>query len=354
MFEDRLYDNIMEEMMEGFGAEVRTDEGSLAYNSCARQAMKLEEVYADMEDIYDNMLPDRMELDYLIRYAKERGVDYNYATCPVVKGVFSQEIELGEMLACGDYDYEVKESLGGFAYALACTTAGVEANTNFGELEPSDYIEDYGGGEITELLEAGVADEDVEVFRARVMGTFQNKAFGGNKAAYREYINGLTGIGGCKPRRREADSSYINVYVISQNYSIPPENVVAKVQELVDPEQSQGEGDGMAPIGHNVIIKAVEGVAVDVSVQITWDNGYGMDTSASRVAAAVEGYLLSLRKGWEGMEDEGITVRISQVEAALLSVEGVLDVSSTLLNGMDSNVMLSYEQIPLKGEVYVL
>ena len=30
MFEDRLYDNIMEEMMSEFGAEVRTDEGSLA------------------------------------------------------------------------------------------------------------------------------------------------------------------------------------------------------------------------------------------------------------------------------------------------------------------------------------
>ena len=132
MFEDRLYDNIMEEMMKGFGAEVRTDEGSLAYNACAKQAVKLEEVYADMEDIYDNMLPDRMEREYLIRYAKERGIAYHYAACPVVKGVFSQEIGLGEMLTCGDYDYEVKESLGGFAYALACTTAGVEANTNFG------------------------------------------------------------------------------------------------------------------------------------------------------------------------------------------------------------------------------
>lgn len=174
-----------------------------------------------------------------------------------MKGVFTQEMELGEMLTCGDYGYEVKESLGGFAYALACTTAGVKANTNFGELKPSDYIEDYGGGEITELLEAGVADEDVEVFRARVMGTFQNKAFGGNKAAYREYINGLSGIGGCKPRRRMAGSSYIYVYVISSDYAVLSENVVAKVQELVDPEQSQSEGDGMAPIDHNVIITDV-------------------------------------------------------------------------------------------------
>ena len=353
MFEDRLYDNIMEEMMEGFGAEVRTDEGSIVYNSCARQAMKLEEVYADMEDIYDNMLPDRMEPEYLIRYAKERRVEYNYATCPVVKVVFTREIGLGEMLTCGDYGYEVKESLGGFAYALACTTAGVGANTNFGELEPADYIEGYEGGEITELLQAGTADEDVEAFRARVLGTFRNKAFGGNKAAYREYIDGLPGIGGCKPRRRMAGSSYIYVYVISADYAVPDETLVERVQELVDPALSHGEGDGMAPICHNVVVKAVEGITVDVSTQITWDGGYSMETSASRVAAAVEGYLLSLRRGWEGMEDEGITVRISQVEAALLSVEGVLDASGTMLNGVASNLALSYEKIPLRGDVHV-
>ena len=81
MFEDRLYDNIMEEMMGGFGAEVRTDEGSLAYNSCARQAMKLEEVYADMEDIYDNMLPDRMELEYLITGFGHYRVDVGARNC---------------------------------------------------------------------------------------------------------------------------------------------------------------------------------------------------------------------------------------------------------------------------------
>ena len=111
--------------------------------------------------------------------------------------------------------------------------------------------------------------------------------------------------------------------------------------------------DGMAPICHNVVVKAVEGITVDVSTQITWDGGYSMETSASRVAAAVEGYLLSLRRGWEGMEDEGITVRISQVEAALLSVEGVLDASGTMLNGVASNLALSYEKIPLRGDVHV-
>ena len=43
MYEDRVFDTIMEEMMAAFGRDVRTDEGSLAYNACAKIAEKLEE-----------------------------------------------------------------------------------------------------------------------------------------------------------------------------------------------------------------------------------------------------------------------------------------------------------------------
>ena len=58
MFDDRLFDIIMDEMMSEFGSDVRTDEGSLAYNACAKIAEKLEEVYGDMDELNDNILPD--------------------------------------------------------------------------------------------------------------------------------------------------------------------------------------------------------------------------------------------------------------------------------------------------------
>lgn len=83
MFDDRLFDNIMQEMMETFGAEVRTDEGSLAYNACAKIAEKLEEIYGDMDEINDNLLPDTQDDSHLIEYGRERGLEYKYATYQV-------------------------------------------------------------------------------------------------------------------------------------------------------------------------------------------------------------------------------------------------------------------------------
>ena len=74
MYEDRVFDTIMEEMMAAFGRDVRTDEGSLAYNACAKIAEKLEEIYGDMDELNDNILPDTQDDWHLIEYGKERGI----------------------------------------------------------------------------------------------------------------------------------------------------------------------------------------------------------------------------------------------------------------------------------------
>lgn len=353
MFDDRLQDIIMQEMMSEFGADVRTDEGSLAYNACAKIAEKLEEVYGDMDEINDNMLPSTQDDQHLIAYGSERGIEYKYATCPIVRGVFQQDIEIGERFTCNDYTYEVTSLISGFEYQLTCDTEGVEANTNFGELEPVDYVDEYLGGEITEIIVAGVEDEDIEAYRQKIITTFQSTAFGGNKTDYRNFVNDIDGVGGCKPKRRSADSAWINITVISSDFNVPSSELINQIQSLVDPEQNHGEGDGMAPICHNVQINAVASENVNVSTTVTFDTGYDVNTSQGVIESAVNEYLLELRETWESRELEDTVVRISQIEAKILSVEGVLDVNDTQINGSSDNMTMDYITIPLLGGVTI-
>lgn len=354
MFDDRLFDTIMEEMMSGFGADVRTDEGSLAYNACAKIAEKLEEIYGDMAELNDNILPDTQDDFHLIEYGRERGIDYKYATNPIVRGEFQQEIEIGERFTCNDYVYETVEAIENYTYKLKCDTEGVEANTNFGALEPVDYVDDYQGGRITEILVKGREDEDIEEFRKKVIGTFQEKAFCGNKADYRKIINEIKGVGGCKPKRREPGSPWINIYVIGDDYMVPSAELIGNVQTLVDPEQNHGEGDGMAPICHDVLIRPVETESVNVAASVSFDTGYSAETSKNLINAAVSEYLRSLREGWESRELEDTIVRIRQIEAKILAIEGVLDVSGTTLNGSGENLILDFTKIPVTGGVTIV
>lgn len=355
MFDDRTYNNILDEMLDEFGQDVDTGEASLAFNACDKIAEKLEETYGDMDAINRNMSPDTMDLDHLIQYGElQRGVSYNYATAPVVKGEFQQEIETGQQFICNDFTYTVSELIDGFAYKLTCDTEGVEANTNTGELVPADYVDDYKGGKITEILRSGMNDEDEEVYREKVIETFYSKAFGGNIADYREKVDELDGVGGCKPKRRDRTSSWIYITIIGSDFGVPSQEIVKRVQDAVDPEQSHGEGDGIANICHNVLIQAVEAVPVSVSVKVVWDSGYSTDTSKSKIEAAIQEYLSTIRKSWESSKMNNQYIRISQVEARILSVEGVIDVIETKLNDKEENVTLAYTQIPTFGGVAIV
>lgn len=355
MYDDRTYDNLMDEMMGSFGRNVNTDAGSLAFNACAKIAEKLEDVYADMEMIAENMSPDTMDIDHLITYGRtQRGISYIYATAPIVKGEFKQEIGLGQQLICNDYTYTVTELIDGFCYKMVCETTGVEANTNYGDLLPLDYIDDYQGGKIVEILSPGIDDEDIEVFRTRILASFQHQAFAGNKADYRQRVDELDGVGGCKVKRREKDSPWIYITIISDDFSVPGQQTVTAVQTAVDPEQSHGEGDGFASIAHNVLIIPVTAVPVQVSVEITWEIGYSEETSKSQIDAAVQGYLLKLRQDWEKNEFNDLYVRISQIEARILSVDGIADTANMSLNGAAENLILKYNEIPIFGGVAIV
>ena len=353
MYEDMSAEEILADMLANFGADVRTDEGSLAYNACAKIADALEGTYEDLDILRDNLTPDTMDLDHLQAYSVQCGVTYHEATPAIGKGEFQQEIEAGTQFYCGNYTYTSGDAIPDteYQYYMICDEEGTEANTNTGELVPVDYVEDYLGGSLTAVLTLGTDDEDEEEFRERILESYGSKSFGGNKADYQNYIKDFDTVAACKPKRRESDSPWINIWILDAGYSVPSASVVAAVQDAVDPLESSGEGDGMAPICHHVKIMAADGVSINVSATVTLDSGYTVSSIKDTIATAISTYLYGLRKEWEDNALTPTIVRVAQVEARILSVTGVLDVADVKLNGSDENISLSYEKVPVIGEV---
>lgn len=353
MYEDKTVDNILKDMLAQFGADVRTDEGSLAWNACAKIADALETIYEELDVIRDNLTPDTMDLDHLIELASQIGIDYKEATPAIARGVFTQEIEEGTQFACGDFTYTSGELIEGttYNYYMICDEEGAEANTNTGDLDPLDYVEDFEGGEITEVLTLGTDDEDEEEFRDRIQDSFGAKAFGGNKADYQMFIDAIEGVGGCKPRRRASDSPWINIYLINSAYLAPSNDLITTVQNAVDPTATSGEGDGMAPICHHVQILGVSTTTLPISATLTLDDGYTVQGVKSYVEQAIGAYFSELRKNWESNDSNLTVVRIAQIEARILTVEGIVDVSNTKINNLAANAELAFNYIPLMGEV---
>lgn len=70
-----------------------------------------------------------------------------------------------------------------------------------------------------------------------------------------------------------------------------------------------------------------------------------------QITSILNSYLLELRKTWE---ENNIIVRIEQIKARMLNIDGVLDINNTSINNSTSNIQLTANQICVIGEVNVL
>ena len=354
MYEEKTFENILNEMLEQV-TDVDTSEGSLMYEACSKIALTLEKTYADLSRLYDNLSITEMEEEFFEKFATDRGVLRISAKPAQVLCKFEQDIEIGTRFNCGDYDYKVISVYddSGYEYIAECITAGIEPNTNIGDLEPIDYVEDWKGGVILKILKYGTDIEDIEAYKQRFKELRYNiQPFAGNKAAYKEYISKYNdiygGVADCIPFRT-TDGKTINVYAVDSEYKALNIDKVTSLQNYIDPTASTGEGDGIAPIGHSVVVMTPTNMNINVAVKVDLDTEYTWEGVKDSIKAKIEEYLLTLRKLWS--KNKKCIVRVSQIEYAVLSVQGVIDCTNATVNGSAKNIEITYSKIPVMGEL---
>lgn len=350
MFENMTFDGIMAEMMVDMPEGVSTVEGSLIWNACAKMAVRLEEAAIYAQKIEKNMSIDTADIDHLIILGADRGVEIRNASYAVMKARCDVAIPIGTRFNCKDYNYITIEELDAtnHEYAIECETAGSAPNTMLGELTLIDYVAGFSHGEIVSAITPGRNREEEEAYRQRLIDSFGEKAFGGNRQYYIQEITDIEGVGGVKVKRRVDGDKYIHITIIGGDYRSPSEELLESVQTAVDPEQNDGNGDGIAPIGHFVLIEGVEEEKIDVTTTLTYEGDNDYEGLKSYIEKAIDDYLLELRKTWD--DTDNIVVRISRLESALLDVNGIIDVQNTKINGNAQNMELG-GKIPVKGTV---
>ena len=122
------------------------------------------------------------------------------------------------------------------------------------------------------------------------------------------------------------------------------------VKNEIDPSAQTGTRAGLAPIGHVVTVEGVQEVPINVTMQITFQEGYAWEDIEAEVGARLEEYLLELRKAWADSTE--LVVRVSQIEIRMLGINGVLDVTGTAINDAAQNFVLPTNSIPGEGEIH--
>lgn len=353
MYEDgNSYEEIMERELNRVNTDVDKREGSVIWNAMAPTTEEIAYIYTLLDSILEEGFADTAERDYLILRCKERGITPEEATYAILKADFNMEIPIGNRFNLGDLNYVILSEIGHteevWSYQIQCETPGTGGNAQFGELSAIDFVDSNMEGAITKLLIPAEDEEDTEVLRQRYMDSFKIVPFGGNQDDYKRIVRSMDGIGGVKVIPVWNGGGTVKLIIINSNFEKASDVLVATVQNAIDPPPN-GTGSGLAPIGHTVTVVSCENEIIGISVRCTFEDGYSWTKVEPEVTEMLEGYLLDLRKQWENSDNT--VVRISQIENRILNLNGVIDVQDTKINGSEENLILSFEKIPVLGDV---
>lgn len=355
MYEDVTYELILDRMLDRVLAQnpnIDTREGSIIYNALAPAAVELQNMYIQLDTILNESFADTQTRDYLIKRCAERGVNVEPATHAVRQGEFvpsTLEIEVGARFSLNLLNYVVTEKISNGIYKLQCETAGYDGNVESGALIPIEYIEGLETATLTEVLVPGEDEEDTEHLRQRYYDSLNSQAFGGNITDYKEKTNSLDGVGGVKVYPVWNGGGTVKLVIINSDFEKPSEVLVSNVQTIIDPTQNQGNGVGIAPIGHIVTVLGCNETVVNVATRITFQEGWNWEALKPYAEQAIDDYFKELASEWASLDN--IIVRISQIEIRLLNLTGVLDIADTTLNGVAHNLTVEADNIPKRGNV---
>lgn len=361
MYEKETNEEILKRMLGRVPSSVDKREGSVIFDAAAPAAIEFELLYVQLDYFLRNTFGDTADREYLIERAKERGLTPYAASAATVKVKAAPDtvmLPIGSRYSYDDVNYRITENLGGGEYEAVCETAGIAGNKPAGRIIPIDYTAGLQTVELTEIIVPGEDEEETEAFRARYLASFGNQAYGGNIADYRNKVNAIPGVGGVKVYPVWNGGGTVRLVFMTSEYKVPQSEFVEQVQTAIDPTHNQGEGIGIAPIGHTVTVEGCTSSDVSVGLHVTFDSGTFEDHRAA-IEAVIDAYFTELNAKWQDTQkvsvdaysNTGLTIRISQIESRILDMDDVTDIQHTTLNGMEENLVLDSDALAVRGEV---
>ena len=182
--------NLMSELPEE--ERVSMDEGSLIYLALSKNALRLEEAYAELDALNDNLLVDTQDEEHLIETGAEAGLPIISGTPANVRAELNCEAEEGTEFSAVDSDYNyiltefIETIIDGentrYAYVLEAMDDGVAPGNYRGDIEPVDFLDGFDTGEIVSTIDPGTEQEDIEVYL--YVAEFDTGYFGDNLSCF--------------------------------------------------------------------------------------------------------------------------------------------------------------------------
>ena len=255
-------------------------------------------------------------------------------------------VPIGSRYRLNDVVYEVMVLVSPGIFQLEAETDGSIGNISFGFMVPVTNVPGLGTAELQDVLILGEDAETDEEYKARYVSEVSNPAQDGNIAQYVEWANDFSGIGRTKVLPLWAGANSVKQSILDADNGEATTVLIDAYQLYLDPTATPGEGEGQAPIGSIVTVDTATEVSVNTTAVITLASGFNL----AQAEAEVEALLIDFYKDTVNYLLDQVT--IIETGGVILSANSIVSVQAgILLNGVNADLVLSVEEIPVVGTV---
>ncbi|WP_194189663.1 baseplate J/gp47 family protein [Clostridium chrysemydis] len=365
------FEYLIKKALDNVPDDIDKRQGSIIYDAIAPACYQLADIYMELKGVLLKSFITTTYGEYLDNKVIEQGLQRYKATYAKKKCIFtfkentSKNIPLGSMFSTINEEtpllYKAVEKLSESEYVLKCESIGTIGNGYIGDLLPVTHLQNIESAKITSLIEAARDEETDEELRNRFLLEVNQKPFGGNVAQYDKELRLLDGVGEVQVYPTWNGGGTVKCSIVDTEYNPVSSDVIDKVKSEIDPKGIEGNGLGIAPIGHVVTITTPSVVEVNIEAKIQLLTGYIIDQLRDSINKSIEEYLKTLKKQW-GISDDfnryELTVYRSQITMAILRIIGVANVTDVKINGLDKDLILNenaeIQELPHLNEVKLI
>ncbi len=368
---------IEQAMLSQVSENIDTREGSMVQTAVGPVAWYLEGLYLLLSQMQDNAYADTAVGDFLDLITRERNIFRIPAVAAVRKGTFNVPVNSGSRFKTingADSVIFISGSLlssetDTYVYEMQCLTSGVIGNSYVGNLIPVTAVPNLSSAVLGDILVAGAEEEKDDSLRARYFETFRVPAFGGNIQAYRNAILGMPGVGAVQVYPTWNGGGTVLCSILGNDLKPALSATIQAVQNAICPSEDgktvpSAKGYGMAPIGAAVTVTTASPLTLNIRCNIEFVPGTqnGVETYQALIEQKIKEYLSSTTQNWgnalTGHKVEyAVTVYISRIIYAILTIPSVANVTGVLINGSGEDIDLvetaQLQQVPELGTVVI-
>ena len=369
--EAQNYDYWLNLMLDNVPNDIDKREGSIIYDAVAPAAMVNAQQSLSLANIIRETYIKTAQGEFLDYRAVEHGTSRYAATNTEVKAKFNDDdgnpvnVEVGDRFASiaeSPIFYTVIKANDDGTAEMQAEEAGTSANSYIGQVLPVTPNDNLAWAEITEIIAPARDTETDDHLRERILKNDAWLAYGGNIADYLDMIHKISEVGAAQIYPVWAGSGTVKLVIVNNDLMPASPDLVKKVKNIIDPEDNEAQGVGLAPIDHRVTVVAPEVLKVDVSIQLQLTDQANKVAVEKGIKDMLNELFSELRKDWDTINatvGRGYSLSIyrSRILSKIMLIDGVADSQLPKLNGEDKDIHLIFSnevsQLPILGEVTI-